>query len=86
MNWGKHNTIPPGTNKAVRWLQAQPDVRRLILGPYRPKRKARSEVNVIGPCRGGLQLLARGDDLALEMFVHTADPEALASRIKGRFA
>lgn len=86
MTWGKHKSIPRGTTRAVRWLQEQPDVRRLILGEYLAKQKARAALNVVGPCRGGIHLLARGDTCALSLFVHTGSPNELASRIQRRFA
>lgn len=82
---GKHVSIPKGTTRAVRWLEQQPDVARLIFGQYKARQKAKTDMHVVGPCRGGLQLLARGEDLAMEVFVHTADPDALASRIGDRF-
>lgn len=84
--YGKHASLPQGTTAAVRWLNCQPDVTRLILGPYRRgKMRNTGELMVVGPCRGGLQLLARGQSIGLHLYAHTPDPEGLARRVATRF-
>jgi hypothetical protein len=85
MTRGKHVTIPKGVTRAVRWIEAQPDVERMVFGKYKPRKRAKNEVDVVGPCNGGLKIVARGEDLAMEMFLHTRDPEGLAGRIGERF-
>jgi hypothetical protein len=85
MTRGKHNTIPKGVTRAVRWIEAQGDVDRMIFGRYKPRKQAKSEMDVIGPCKGGLKVIARGEDLAMEMFLHTRNPGDLSERIIERF-
>lgn len=81
---GKHFTVPRGMTPVIRWLESQPDVNRVIFGPYRQGRPG-AAVRVIGPCRGGLQLRAGGQDLGMDLFVHTPDPDDLAERVRRRF-
>ena len=85
MKRGKHVTIPAGVTRAVRWIEAQPDVERMVFGQYKPRKRAKGEVDVVGPCTGGLKVLARGEDLAMEMFLHTRTPDDLSRRIGERF-
>ena len=58
MKRGKHVTIPAGVTRAVRWIEAQPDVERMVFGQYKPRKRAKGEVDVVGPCTGGLKVLA----------------------------